>query len=160
MHSAQDGEQTRAGRLQGGKRLLMEHSPHSHLPTFPHPTCKAEKGWERRGNTQISNWGVEFCCAQIMVTTPHLFFLKIQTLQESYKYCTVPTPQCCSHIHTDTSGTHPRVRVTHPWHTWTVNHIYQYRNHLSAQPTPLMHYPISQKHPALKIPPLTHNPII
>lgn len=152
MHTAQSGEQTRAGSLQGRRRLLMEHSPHSHIPTFPHPTCRAEEGMaEETHRSQTRPWNSVVLRSRSL-TVP-FFLLKIQALEESYKYCTgsiVPTPQCCSHIHMGTSRTHPRVRVTHSWHAWTVNHIYQYRNHRPTKPTPLMHCPITPKKSSFK----------
>lgn len=103
----------------------------AHIPTFPHPTRRAEEGVgeeTHRFQTQVSSSVV----LRSWSLTPPVFFLKIQALEESHEHCTgsiVPTPhQCCSHLHTDTLGTLPKVRVTHPWHAWTVNHIYQYRN--------------------------------
>lgn len=119
----------------------------AHIPTFPHPTCRAEEGMaEETHRSQTRPWNSVVLRSRSL-TLP-FFLLKIQALEESYKYCTgsiVPTPQCCSHIHMGTSRTHPRVRVTHSWHAWTVNHIYQYRNHRPTKPTPLMHCPITPK---------------
>lgn len=126
----------------------------AHIPTFPHPTCRAEEG-TREETHRSQTWPRSSVVLRSWSLTLPIFLLKIQALEESFKYCTgsiVPTPQCCSHIHMDTSGTHPRVRVTHPWRAWTLSHIYQHRNHRPTKPTPLMHSLITQKDQDLKIP--------
>lgn len=130
------------------------------ISTFPHPTSHLQgPGRAGRANTQLSNSGVEFCCAQITGTVT-VFFPKNTGTGGILKILYRCHSAHISYRHLGTSGTHPRVRVTHPCHAWTfistgTTHLHN-QLHINALPhhskrssfknsTPLMHYPITQK---------------